>query len=89
MDLKDYIFLGLAVLAAVALYCNGFYMGVYRSWESFKSSEAEDGDRKSTPIDTDHLGKRPKYTIFALFNFQLKPRRRSSGDTESSRLRNN
>ena len=88
MDLRDYFFLGLAVLAAVALYCNGFYVGVYRSWESFKASEADD-ERKSSSLDTDHLGRRPKYTIFALFNFQMKPRRRGTAHTESSQLRNN
>ena len=89
MNSRDYIFLGLAVLAAAAAYCNGFYMGVYRSWESFKSSEPEDGDRKASTIDTDHLGRRPRYTSFALFNFQFKPRQRGTGDTESSQLRNN
>jgi len=89
MDFRDYVFLGLAVLATVAFYCNGFYMGVYRSWESFKSSEAEDDGGKGASVDTDHIRKRPRYTIFALFNFQVKPRRRSTGHTESSRLRNN
>lgn len=30
MTTKDYIYLGLILLSALAFYCNGFYAGVYR-----------------------------------------------------------
>jgi hypothetical protein len=30
MTTKDYIYLGLILLTAMAFYCNGFYAGVYR-----------------------------------------------------------
>lgn len=30
MTTKDYIYLGMIVLTAIAFYCNGFYAGVYR-----------------------------------------------------------
>ena len=30
MTTKDYIYLGLILLTALAFYCNGFYAGVYR-----------------------------------------------------------
>jgi hypothetical protein len=89
MELRDYVFLGLALLAAVAFYCNGFYVGAYRSWESFKSSEAEDGEESGAGFDKNHQGRRPKYTVIALFNFQVGPRRRGVEQTQSAQLRNN
>ena len=30
MTTKDYIYIGMIVLTALAFYCNGFYAGVYR-----------------------------------------------------------
>ena len=30
MTTKDYIYLGMILLTALAFYCNGFYAGVYR-----------------------------------------------------------
>ena len=30
MTTKDYVYLGLILLTALAFYCNGFYAGVYR-----------------------------------------------------------
>jgi hypothetical protein len=30
MTIKDYVYLGLILLTALAFYCNGFYAGVYR-----------------------------------------------------------
>ena len=44
MTTKDYIYLGLILLTALAFYCNGFYAGVYRCkrmYESFVEEEAE------------------------------------------------
>lgn len=91
MDLRDYVFLGLAVLAAVAFFCNGFYLGVYRSWESFKSPATDVGQKNGLGFDKDqdHQGTHPKYTVITLFNFQVGPRRRGVDRTQSAHLRNN
>jgi hypothetical protein len=37
MTIRDYVYLGLIVLAAVAFYCNGFYAGVYRCKRMYDS----------------------------------------------------
>ena len=37
MTTKDWIYLGLIVLAAVAFYCNGFYAGVMRSRKLYEN----------------------------------------------------
>lgn len=45
MTTKDYVYLGLILLTALAFYCNGFYAGVYRCKRMYESiveqSEAE------------------------------------------------
>jgi hypothetical protein len=89
MDLRDYVFVGLAVLAAVAFYCNGFYVGAYRSWESLKSFDGEQSEESSAGLDGHRQGRRPKYTVIALFNFQVGPRQRGVGPTEAAQMRNN
>lgn len=44
MTTKDYIYLGMIVLTALAFYCNGFYAGVYRCKKMYDSllEDAED-----------------------------------------------
>lgn len=37
MTTKDWIYLGLIVLASVAFYCNGFYAGVMRSRKLYEN----------------------------------------------------
>ena len=37
MTTKDYIYLGMIVLTALAFYCNGFYAGVYRCKKMYDS----------------------------------------------------
>jgi hypothetical protein len=37
MTTKDYVYLGLILLAALAFYCNGFYAGVYRCKRMYDS----------------------------------------------------
>lgn len=37
MTTKDYVYLGLILLAALAFYCNGFYAGVYRCKKMYES----------------------------------------------------
>ena len=37
MTTKDWIYLGLIVLSAVAFYCNGFYAGVMRSRKLYEN----------------------------------------------------
>lgn len=52
MTTKDYIYLGLILLTALAFYCNGFYAGVYRCKKVYDSLPEEletDGDNTITP----------------------------------------
>ena len=47
MSTKDYIYLGLLILAAVVFYCHGFYSGVCRSrglYEDLRNRKASDRD---------------------------------------------
>lgn len=37
MTTKDYVYLGLVLLTALAFYCNGFYAGVYRCKRMYDS----------------------------------------------------
>jgi len=37
MTTKDWVYLGLILLAALAFYCNGFYAGVYRCKRMYDS----------------------------------------------------
>ena len=43
MTTKDYVYLGLILLAALAFYCNGFYAGVYRCKKMYDNL-LDDGD---------------------------------------------
>jgi len=46
MMTKDYVYLGLILLTALAFYCNGFYAGVYRCKRMYDSllDDNEEGD---------------------------------------------
>jgi hypothetical protein len=37
MTTKDYVYLGLILLASLAFYCNGFYAGVYKCKRMYDS----------------------------------------------------
>lgn len=50
MTIKDYVYLGLILLAALAFYCNGFYAGVYRCKRMYDTL-LDDSDE---PITTPH-----------------------------------
>ena len=47
MTTKDYVYLGLILLTALAFYCNGFYAGVYRCKRMYDTllddSEGDEG----------------------------------------------
>ena len=52
MTTKDYIYLGMIVLTAIAFYCNGFYAGVYRCkkmYDSLLDDSAQ--DPKNTGVE--------------------------------------
>jgi hypothetical protein len=51
MTTKDYIYLGMIVLTALAFYCNGFYAGVYRCKKMYDSllDDSEQDDSSSGP----------------------------------------
>jgi hypothetical protein len=52
MTTKDYIYLGLILLTALAFYCNGFYAGVYRCkkvYDSMANEPETDSDNPMTP----------------------------------------
>ncbi len=42
MTTRDYIYLGLILLAALAFYCNGFYAGVHRCKRMYDSPGSDD-----------------------------------------------
>ena len=85
MNMRDYVFLGLAALAALAFYCNGFYVGVYRSWKSLKAPAPGEGAEGAGSL----AGAPRGCTVIALFNFQVEPRLRRSDQPEPADLRNN
>jgi hypothetical protein len=53
MTTKDYVYLGLILLTALAFYCNGFYAGVYRCKRVYDTlideTEAGNDDTASAP----------------------------------------
>lgn len=55
MTIKDYVYLGLILLTALAFYCNGFYAGVCRSKRVYEAllNDAEDGNEREAhePMD--------------------------------------
>ena len=61
MTTKDYIYLGLILLSALAFYCNGFYAGVYRCKRMYETL-LDDAEVESTP-DNPSL---PEANLFAI-----------------------
>jgi hypothetical protein len=53
MTTKDWVYLGLILLAALAFYCNGFYAGVYRCKRMYDSL-LEDEEPSVGPIHSVH-----------------------------------
>lgn len=57
MMTKDYIYLGMIVLTALAFYCNGFYAGVYRCKKMYDSllndAETESPSEASPELQND------------------------------------
>ena len=53
MTTKDWVYLGLILLAALAFYCNGFYAGVYRCKRMYDSL-LEDEEPSADPIHPLH-----------------------------------
>lgn len=49
MTTKDYVYLGLILLTALAFYCNGFYAGVYRCKRMYDSlvADTEEGSQRA------------------------------------------
>lgn len=52
MTTKDYIYLGMIVLTALAFYCNGFYAGVYRCKKMYDSL-LDDSEQETTEAEVD------------------------------------
>ncbi len=53
MTTKDYIYLGMILLTALAFYCNGFYAGVYRCKKMYDSllDDSEQQDSKDAGVE--------------------------------------
>jgi hypothetical protein len=55
MTIKDYVYLGLILLTALAFYCNGFYAGVCRSkrvYETLLDDAEQENERAAhEPMD--------------------------------------
>jgi len=52
MTTKDYVYLGLILLTALAFYCNGFYAGVYRCkrmYDTLLDDSESDGESGHLP----------------------------------------
>lgn len=68
MTTKDYIYLGLILLTALAFYCNGFYAGVYRCKRMYDTllddSEIESDTPNPTPKQGKFLSNKDKVLAF-------------------------
>jgi len=64
MTIKDYVYLGLILLTALAFYCNGFYAGVYRCKRMYDSvlDESDQAEREasSKPQDVNNVSAEEK-----------------------------
>ncbi len=56
MTTKDYIYIGMIVLTALAFYCNGFYAGVYRCKKMYDAL-LDDTAAADDPAETAAHGK--------------------------------
>ena len=57
MTTKDYIYLGLILLTALAFYCNGFYAGVYRCKKVYDSLSEEPETEGDNVMTSSEFGK--------------------------------
>jgi hypothetical protein len=68
MTTKDYVYLGLILLTALAFYCNGFYAGVYRCKRMYDTllddSESESDSPTPSPIEVKSLSSKEKVLAF-------------------------
>ena len=63
MTTKDWIYLGLIVLTALAFYCNGFYAGVMRSRKVYESllNDAREQEETASVIDDNKLAEQDNF----------------------------
>ena len=52
MTTKDYVYLGLVLLTALAFYCNGFYAGVYRCKRMYDTLLDDEESEESPTLAT-------------------------------------
>lgn len=57
MTIKDYVYLGLILLTALAFYCNGFYAGVYRCKRVYDKLIDEAESDNCEPLPASDSGK--------------------------------
>lgn len=57
MTTKDYVYLGLILLTALAFYCNGFYAGVYRCKRMYDTLLDESEGDEGTASISSQIGK--------------------------------
>ncbi len=58
MTTKDYIYVGMIVLTALAFYCNGFYAGVYRCkrmYDELLDDTESNGNEENTSSPADNF----------------------------------
>lgn len=85
MTTKDYIYLGMIVLTALAFYCNGFYAGVYRCKKMYdellddtdaradREKPSADGENNSSISDSSFVTAAPeRHTSLPLFKREIK-----------------
>lgn len=60
MTTKDYVYLGLVLLAALAFYCNGFYAGVYKCKRMYDSVFDDSDQASPTPDSVKFLAEEEK-----------------------------
>ena len=87
MTTKDYIYIGMIVLTALAFYCNGFYAGVYRCKKMYDSlledSEQERGETGTVSSNEKSTSTSDKPFVFTASerdNNALHPNRVVGGD---------
>jgi hypothetical protein len=51
MTTKDYVYLGLILLTALAFYFNGFYVGVYRCKRMYDALLDDEENEDRTPVE--------------------------------------
>ena len=63
MTTKDWIYLGLIILTALAFYCNGFYAGVMRSRKVYESllNDAREQEETASVIDENKLAEQDNF----------------------------